>query len=261
MVPSAFTVSTTSYDVMRSLPVLDRGRRRDRWRHEDQATASRSNDPHRRSMLSRSLPLLRRDSARCSLPLGLLLGERLAACRSVRLPRAERDLDLGLAVLEVQRERDHRDAALLGLADQPHDLLPVQQQLALAPRLVVGPGALGVLRDVHAGQPHLAVADVREAVDQRGVPRAQRLDLGAGEHQPGLVDVVDVVVVARLAVLRDQLAALLLGHQPRPVPPSAATSPVSTSMARRSATSGGCPGRHRRRRARRRPRRGCGRPG
>src|SRR3954447_9274162 len=150
------------------------------------------------------------------LALGLLLGQRLPLVVAA-LAAGQRNLDLGPAVLEVERDRHQGDAALLGLADETQDLGAVQQQLALAARLVVGPGPLGVLRDVHASEPQLAVADVRVAVDQVRVAGAQRLHLGAGEHQAGLVDVVDVVVVTRLAVLRHQLAALLARHQSLPI--------------------------------------------
>ena len=93
-----------------------------------------------------------------------------AACRTAFLPRATRDLDLGATVLEVQRQRHERVALLGDLALDLGDLGAVQQQLALAARGVVGPGALGVLRDVDVVQPRLAVVDLGEAVDQRGAP-------------------------------------------------------------------------------------------
>ena len=51
-----------------------------------------------------------------------------------------------------------------------------------------------------------------EPVDQGGAPGAQRLHLGADQHQAGLDHVVDVIVVAGLAVLCDELAPLLLRH-------------------------------------------------
>src|SRR5688500_18954198 len=54
--------------------------------------------------------------ARVALGQALALVVRLAAL-------AERELDLRPAVLEVQRERDERQPALLGLADQAQDLL------------------------------------------------------------------------------------------------------------------------------------------
>src|SRR3954469_12198072 len=76
------------------------------------------------------------------LPLGegLPLVVRLLATR-------QRDLDLGVAVLEVQRQRHDRQAGLLGLADQPMDLALLEQQLAHPAGGVVVPRALRVLGD------------------------------------------------------------------------------------------------------------------
>jgi hypothetical protein len=67
-------------------------------------------------------------------------------------------------------------------------------------------------RDVHVEQPHLAVVDLGEAVHERGSTRAQRLHLGADQNHAGLVGRLDVVVVPRLLVLRDDLGALLACH-------------------------------------------------
>src|ERR671927_247708 len=90
----------------------------------------------------------------------------------------------------------------------------VHEHLALATRGVVRPGALRVLGDVHVLQPHLAVVDGGEAVDERGTAGAQALHLGAGEHQAHLVGVEDRVVVPRLLVLGDELPPLFTRHAP-----------------------------------------------
>src|SRR4051794_5257827 len=166
------------------------------------------------------------------LPGGVAGGERLPLVVGA-LAAGESDLYLRLAVLEVERQRHERQAALLRLPDELRDLLAVQQQLARAARLVVGPRALVVLRDVRVLEPHLAVLHVGVGVDQRRATRAQRLDLGSLEHEPGLEHVLQVVVVPGLLVLRDQLAAGLLRHgQPRPLLPASAVSPDRTSTAR-----------------------------
>src|SRR3954470_1903249 len=102
------------------------------------------------------------------------------------LAAGQREGGLDLAVLEVQVERDERQPALLGLADELVDLGAVHEHLALASRGVVGPRALGVLGDVHVLQPHLAAVDGGEAVDQRRTTGTQALHLGAGEHQAHL---------------------------------------------------------------------------
>ena len=58
------------------------------------------------------------------------------------------DLDLGVAVGEVDRQRDQCGAGGGQLALDPGDLLAVEQQLAGAPGRVVGPGAVAVLGNV-----------------------------------------------------------------------------------------------------------------
>src|SRR4051812_31452153 len=61
------------------------------------------------------------------LPLGVPLADRLPLV--MRLAAlGQRDLDLGVAVAEVQLQRHQCEARLLGLAQQPEDLLLVQQQ-------------------------------------------------------------------------------------------------------------------------------------
>src|SRR3954447_22456987 len=135
----------------------------------------------------------------------------------VLLAARDADLDLDPAVLEVQRERDDRQPLLARHRRDLLDLVAVQQQLAPPARLVVRPGALGVLGDVALLQPHLArVGHRRERVSERRAARPERLHLGAHEYDAGLVDVVDVVVVPRLAVGRDDLAAALPGHDDLP---------------------------------------------
>src|SRR6266508_4856229 len=52
------------------------------------------------------------------------------------LPSAQPDLHLGQAMREVHAERDERQASLLGLSDQPANLVPMQQQLPSADGVV-----------------------------------------------------------------------------------------------------------------------------
>src|SRR5580658_9167769 len=89
------------------------------------------------------------------------------------LAAGQSQLDLGLPVLEVQRKRDQSQATLPCLRGQLVDLLAVHQQLTGAARLVVSPGALGVLGYVHVVQPHLVIADLGEPVGERSSARPQ----------------------------------------------------------------------------------------
>src|SRR5829696_4708199 len=145
---------------------------------------------------------------------GVALGEVLPLVVGL-LALRQRERGLDLAVLEVQVERDERQPALLDLADQLVDLAPVHEHLALAARGVVGPRPLHVLGDVDVLQPHLAVVDRGEPVDEGGAAGTQALHLGAGQREADLVGVEDGVVVPRLLVLGDELSPGLTRHDPR----------------------------------------------
>src|SRR5262249_50902116 len=114
-------------------------------------------------------------------------------------------------------------------------------ELAGTPRLVVGPGALGVLGDVYRVQVDLAVLDLREGVDERGPAGAQGLDLGTGQREAGLEGVEDRVVVPRLAVGGDHLAALLSGHGRSP-PLTRGLAIVARQQRQSGSQSSGCTG-------------------
>src|SRR4249919_3758857 len=137
------------------------------------------------------------------------------------LATAHPQLDLDLPTREVQRERDEREPALGGLAGESVNLLPVQQQLTGPPRLMVGPGSMRVLRDVDPEQPDLPVGDLAEPVRQGRTASAQRLHLGAGEDEAGLHDILDVIIVPRLAVAGNHPALLRGSHGHGGRPPHA----------------------------------------
>ena len=90
---------------------------------------------HARSTTPAALPPLAplgRGHRALGLALHGALEQRLALV-VVLLASREAELDLRLPVLEVQLQRDQRQAGLLRLADQLLDLRPVQQQLAQPP--------------------------------------------------------------------------------------------------------------------------------
>src|SRR3954447_3794899 len=76
-------------------------------------------------------------------------------------------LGLHAALLLIQRQRDQRAPFFSNLSGQAIDLSSVQQQLALAARVVVALVGEGEDADVHLVQPGLPAIDVREGVDQR----------------------------------------------------------------------------------------------
>src|SRR3972149_9172539 len=91
----------------------------------------------------------------------------------------------------------------------------VARPLRVVPLLV---HLLLVGRDVEALDPDLAAPDAAEGLGERTVTPAERLDLGAGEHQTGLETLDDLVVVTRSAVGDDGLLSggVAFGaHRPR----------------------------------------------
>src|SRR5215469_6233638 len=73
-------------------------------------------------------------------------------------------LHLDFAVLEVQGQRDKRQALFRRLTDQPLDLTPVQQELPGPPGYVISPRALRVLRYMNVMQPDFPVRDECEPI-------------------------------------------------------------------------------------------------
>src|SRR6185312_5713113 len=126
------------------------------------------------------------------LALGVAVGDRLALVAAI-LTAPNRYLDLHAALLEVQARRDDREPLLANGRVQPLDLALVQQQLARAHRLVVRAVALVVRGDLHAVQPHLAVAHVGVALGQRRAAAPQRLDLGSGQDETRLEAVEQLI--------------------------------------------------------------------
>jgi len=88
----------------------------------------------------------------------------------------------------------------------------VQEQLAIAIRVVRGDGGLLVGRYVEPDEPELAVARVGVGALQGRLALAQGLDLAPGQREARLDALEQVVLMPRAAVLRDQLLALWLRH-------------------------------------------------
>src|ERR1041385_8245068 len=120
----------------------------------------------------------------------------------------------GPAGLEVEPGRDERQAALRDLRGQLVDLAAVEQQLAVAIRVVRGDRGLLVRGDVEPDQPELAVARVRVRALEDRMSLAEGLDLASGQGEPRLDALEQLVLVPRAAVLCDQLLALGLRHAP-----------------------------------------------
>src|SRR5207245_9461481 len=96
----------------------------------------------------------------------------------------------------------------LGVSEGPLvDLAPPRQELATA--LPVVPTLLPRCGrgDVQVLDPHLAVLHPRVGLGERRTTLPERLHLGAAQHESGFEPLLDLIVVARLPVRRDDLLA------------------------------------------------------
>ncbi len=116
------------------------------------------------------------------------------------LPRPSATSTFARPILEVELRRDERQAPLAHLAVEGLDLAPLQQQLAVAHRIVVLQARLVVRLDVRPDEPGLPVAHVCVGLLQAHAPLAEGLDLAPGEDEAGFEPLDEVVVVPRLAV-------------------------------------------------------------
>src|SRR5678815_3704062 len=129
------------------------------------------------------------------------------------LASAQGDPDLGPAAGKVDFEGNEGEPLLFHSTDQPLDLAAMQQQLARVYRLVVPAIALLVRGNVHSLEKDFAVLDPGPGLLDGGLLGAQRLDLGAGQHEARLPRVQHVVVVRRLGIPGDGLPRFGLGSR------------------------------------------------
>src|SRR5204862_395491 len=97
------------------------------------------------------------------------------------LAARQSQLDLGVWSLEVDAGGDQRQTAALRAADQPVDLVPVQEQLAWTLWVVVLVRGRRVGRDVGVAKPNLAALDHGIRVAKLGLALPQGLDLGSDQ--------------------------------------------------------------------------------
>src|SRR5262245_49499616 len=150
------------------------------------------------------------------LPAALLLG--LALVMQL-LAAGERKLELGAAlVVEIEPERHERHSLALDRAHEFVDLPAVQEKLAHALGRMVEAASLQVFRDIGVDEPDLAAPRIGIGFRDGRLAAAQRFNLGAGEREPGLERLADLIVEARLAIVGDHtnLAVRFRGHPASP---------------------------------------------
>jgi hypothetical protein len=112
----------------------------------------------------------------------------------------EPQLYLRYSFFKVQFQGHQREPFSLHLAAEVYYLPLVQQQLARPGRLVVVSVAARIRGDMGVQQPELTVSGTGVGVFKVDPAATDGLYLGAGEDQPRLHALQDMVVVIRLAV-------------------------------------------------------------
>src|SRR5918997_3097766 len=133
------------------------------------------------------------------LALGCLAGD-LAPLVVLLLSAGDGELELYVAFLGVEPQGDKGLPVLLALARAAGYLLPVQEELAVASRILGYVGSVSVRGDVGTEEEDLSIANPRVALPEVGSACAHGLDLGAGQSDAGLVGLLYVEVVESLSV-------------------------------------------------------------
>src|SRR5213594_3706116 len=115
----------------------------------------------------------------------------------------QRDRDLGQAVLEVDLERDDREALLGGGAEEFADFAFVEEQFAGTSRGRIVVAAGSVVRNRHPFQPDFAVANVGVRFVQARFAITQRFYLGPCKHESRLPRLQEMVIVPGFRVPGD----------------------------------------------------------
>lgn len=139
------------------------------------------------------------------LALGILLLNVLALV--VALPTARKtDHYLGKsAVVDEQPQCNYRQTGILRRPFELAKLFAVEQQLAVALRLVVVAGPPFVKRDVKAPYPQLTPRKIAVRLDKRRFTQTKRFYLRPGQHYSGC-PLLDYLVIERgTAVLYDYI--------------------------------------------------------
>jgi hypothetical protein len=145
-------------------------------------------------------------AGRVSLRDGLTLVLMTAAFR-------KSEIDFGPTVLEVKRQRHERESLTVHSVAQPFDLVTMHEQLSPPVRIECADTlSKRPWGNVNALEPAFAVLEVRVGVGQLDLGVAERLHLGAREHETGLDRVQDRVLMPSAAVRGDEAGAGRTGH-------------------------------------------------
>jgi hypothetical protein len=117
------------------------------------------------------------------------------------LALAYRDFYLDSAAFQIQPGRHKREPFFPRFHLQTLNLGAMQQQFAFPHRRVIHNIAVRVLADVRVHQPRLVIGDLRVALLKLHFPGLRRLHFGPCQHQPSLIAVLKIEIVASRTVV------------------------------------------------------------
>ena len=125
------------------------------------------------------------------------------------LPFRQPQVHLDPSIHKVKLQGDQRVSPLVDLSDEPSDLPFMKQQSPGPQGFMIHPVGLGISTDMGIDEKDLASFDIAVTVSQVDPSVPQGFHLGPQERNPGLVGLLDGIVVKCFLVLTDQL----LTHQ------------------------------------------------
>ena len=133
------------------------------------------------------------------LPVRLALLDVVALVK-LRFPLTHTQQNFDLPVFPIEGQGENGMPPLTGVALQLQDLALVQQKLTNRLGNVIDPIAEQILIDVSIVEIGLSSFNPDKSVADLRLPRPKRFDLGAMQHDSGLVGVQDVVIATGLGI-------------------------------------------------------------
>ncbi len=120
------------------------------------------------------------------------------------LPFCKSEIDLHLSIDEVKLHRDQRISPLFHLADETFDLLLVKEKFPCPQWIMIQPVRLGISADVRIDEVNFAPLDITVTIPEVNFPLPQGFDLRPQQRNPGLVSLLDRVIMECLSILANQ---------------------------------------------------------
>jgi len=140
--------------------------------------------------------------------------ERLALIKEL-FPLGKSKIDFDLSVDKVELDRNQGVSPLLYFADEPFDLPFVKEEFPRPQRVVIQSVRLGIGADMSVDQEDLTPLDIPVAIPEADLSLSQGLDLRPKQADPGLVSLLNEVIVKCFSILANDLFAHLSTSQHR----------------------------------------------